>query len=285
MSGDMHDLLIRMADELDNYRQLLTDDRREVHALAAEARAALAAAPEGEVGELVAWLRLNGDSFAAGRRHAHDLTFQSFHRAADLLEQLAAAAPAVVPDGPAVPNGRGPASVVGEPSDAEVLAVRPMLEQVAAMGDCIGANTVGAIMAISDRAAAWLAENPPGKLIAIEPRGCPIPGACSCVQPAPPAEGEVGELVKRLRDWHTISTLEERARAAELLQRQHPAPVPVSERLPGDQLCWWYEPDEEDGYGGRWTLLRIRGGTGTYTHWLPAHALPLPAPQGGEGEG
>jgi len=282
MSSDMHDLLSRMADELDNYRQLLTDDRREVHALATEARAALAAAPEGEVGELVAWLRERVHEclqapWTPGIKH--------FGRAATLLEQLAAAAPAVVPDGPAVPNGRGPASVVGEPSDAEVLAVRPMLEQVAAMGDCIGANTVGAIMAISDRAAAWLAENPPGKLIAIEPRGCPIPGACSCVQPAPPAEGEVGELVKRLRDWHTISTLEERARAAELLQRQHPAPVPVSERLPGDQLCWWYEPDEEDGYGGRWTLLRIRGGTGTYTHWLPAHALPLPAPQGGEGEG
>jgi hypothetical protein len=31
-----------MADELDHYRQLLMDDRRETHALAAEARAALA---------------------------------------------------------------------------------------------------------------------------------------------------------------------------------------------------------------------------------------------------
>jgi hypothetical protein len=53
-------------------------------------------------------------------------------------------------------------------------------------------------------------------------------------------------------------------------------PIPVSERLPGDQLCWWYEPDEEDGYGGMWTLLRIRGGTACYSHWLPADALPLP---------
>ena len=40
---DLHDLITRMADELDHYRQLLTDDRREVHALAMEARAALAA--------------------------------------------------------------------------------------------------------------------------------------------------------------------------------------------------------------------------------------------------
>ena len=37
---DVRDLISRMADELDYYRQLLTDDRREVHALAVEARAA-----------------------------------------------------------------------------------------------------------------------------------------------------------------------------------------------------------------------------------------------------
>ena len=48
MSGDIRDLLSRMADELDHYRQILSDDRREVHALAAEARAALAAEPVGE---------------------------------------------------------------------------------------------------------------------------------------------------------------------------------------------------------------------------------------------
>lgn len=35
-------LCARMADELDHYRQLLMDDRRETHALATEARAALA---------------------------------------------------------------------------------------------------------------------------------------------------------------------------------------------------------------------------------------------------
>lgn len=59
--------------------------------------------------------------------------------------------------------------------------------------------------------------------------------------------------------------------------RPTPTPVPVSEGLPGDQLSWWYEPDEWlQGQGG-WNLLRIRGGTGTFTHWLPAHALPLPS--------
>jgi hypothetical protein len=45
---DFRDLCARMADELDHYRQLLMDDRRETHALAAEARAALAQPePEG----------------------------------------------------------------------------------------------------------------------------------------------------------------------------------------------------------------------------------------------
>jgi hypothetical protein len=39
---DFRALCARMADELDHYRQLLMDDRRETHVLAAEARAALA---------------------------------------------------------------------------------------------------------------------------------------------------------------------------------------------------------------------------------------------------
>ena len=36
------DLIKRLADELDHYRQLLMDDRRETHALATDARAYLA---------------------------------------------------------------------------------------------------------------------------------------------------------------------------------------------------------------------------------------------------
>ena len=55
-----------------------------------------------------------------------------------------------------------------------------------------------------------------------------------------------------------------------------PQPIPVAERLPGDQLCWWFEDGEECGYGSSWTLLRIRGCTTAFAHWLPANALPLP---------
>lgn len=39
---DLRELCARMADELDYCQQLLMDDRRETHALATEARAALA---------------------------------------------------------------------------------------------------------------------------------------------------------------------------------------------------------------------------------------------------
>lgn len=87
------------------------------------------------------------------------------------------------------------------PADPDALAARPLLEAVAQMGDCIGQHTVGQIMALSNRAASWLNENPPGQPVAIEPRGCPTPGACSCVQPVaptPPADGEVEELIWRL---------------------------------------------------------------------------------------
>ena len=100
------------------------------------------------------------------------------------------------------------------------------------------------------------------------------------------AAGDVAELVAALRHEAigctcTTLTSGDLRRAADLLERQAaPVPVAVSERLPGDALCWWYEPDEDDdlsGYGGCWTLLRIRGAVSFYTHWLPAHALPLPS--------
>ena len=48
---DLRALCARMADELDHYRQLVMDDRREVHSLAVEARAALAQ-PEPDVSQL-----------------------------------------------------------------------------------------------------------------------------------------------------------------------------------------------------------------------------------------
>lgn len=79
------------------------------------------------------------------------------------------------------------------------------------------------------------------------------------------------------KGWVTSFNADTLVRLIEEHYAELAKPVPVSERLPGDQLCWWLEPDEEDeAYGSSWTLLRIRGGTSSYTHWLPAQALPLP---------
>ena len=139
--------------------------------------------------------------------------------------------------------------------------------------------------------------------VAIEPRGCPTPGACSCVEPAPPTEGEVAELVRRLRyakqngnwipssiHWGLDDGTEHQgsicvgsnhaadcSRAAELLERQQPLPVAVSERLPGDALCWWFTPESGEEYG--WWVLETHGmeREPQPTHWLPIEALPQPS--------
>jgi hypothetical protein len=76
------------------------------------------------------------------------------------------------------------------------------LERVAQLGDVIGRQTVAQVQQLANQAAVWLRENPPGQPVAIEPRGCPTPGACSCVEPTPsaPEPGEVGELV----EWLTM---------------------------------------------------------------------------------
>jgi hypothetical protein len=56
----------------------------------------------------------------------------------------------------------------------------------------------------------------------------------------------------------------------------HHAPVPVSERLPGPEDCldegwaWFFSPR----VGWRQAVLPV---SPAFTHWLPAHALPLPA--------
>lgn len=111
---------------------------------------------------------------------------------------------------------------------ADALAARPLLEQVSRLGR-IGAPAMSEIVVISNRAAAWLRENPPGQQVAIEPRGCPTPGACSCVESAPPATepGELGELVAELKrqareareaGWATDA--QTFTRAAALLQQQ-----------------------------------------------------------------
>ena len=68
---------------------------------------------------------------------------------------------------------------------AEALAARPLLEQMARLQHSHHSNPWSQMLTLSSRAAAWLEENSPGQPVAIEPPTCPIPGACSCVEPAP----------------------------------------------------------------------------------------------------
>ena len=122
-------------------------------------------------------------------------------------------------------------------------------------------------------------------------------------RPAPAPAGEVAELVRRLRyvkqngnsipsriHWGLDDGTEHQgsiyvgsnhaadcARAADLLEQRHPAPVPVSERLPGPEDC-----DVGRCYWGRqvnsrrwsWTFSIDPQGD---THWLPASVQSLPA--------
>ena len=176
---------------------------------------------------------------------------------------------------------------------AETLAARPLLEQVAAMAGCT----------ISSRAAAWLRDNPPGQPVRIEPRGCPTPGACSCVEPAPaaPETGEVEELVNSLTlisDGMNALNHEADswvvARAVTLLQQQ----AAELDALRGVAVAVSQRPWERGGWcdhEGRCWLGSV-GSRSNDPGWvyrkpcdvlhqtisLSHNAIPLPAPQAGE---
>jgi hypothetical protein len=105
--------------------------------------------------------------------------------------------------------------------------------------------------------------------------------------PQPPAAGEVAAALIELRS--TVMGLGQMGmyvaaqrveRAADLLQRHHPQPVPVSERLPGpedwdgDGRCWIFMPDI--GTDPSWRLTDPRDIGPYHTHYLPANALPNP---------
>ena len=59
---------------------------------------------------------------------------------------------------------------------------------------------------------------------------------------------------------------------------QPPQPIPLSERLPGPEdcdgmgRCWWIEFDQQ--WFAAWVCDSVPPRRAT--HWLPAHALPLP---------
>ena len=74
------DLIQRLADELDHYRQLLMDDRRETHALANEARAYLAKPVS------------DGPAVLGSREPASVITYSTSKELLERIETLEAAA-------------------------------------------------------------------------------------------------------------------------------------------------------------------------------------------------
>jgi hypothetical protein len=139
---------------------------------------------------------------------------------------------AVLAARPAAPSA--PEPVPDKPADS--LAARPLLEKLARLDDLVGIN-VAEVRQLADQAAAWLRANPPGQPVAIEPRGCPLPGACSCVVPGARPAPEVEDLIRCLQiRAHLLgaegASLSQRGdayyfdRAATLLQ-QRSAPAPA----------------------------------------------------------
>jgi|GEM_PF-3752735 len=126
---DYRALCARMADELDHYRQLLMDDRRETHALASEARAALAQ-PEPQGPTQKEAVSLYSEVMAA--HDCQTLGEMAEHFARAVLARWGR--PAIAPDGPAVSDDREPASVTDQITRqlqrrATVLLIRKVIDQ------------------------------------------------------------------------------------------------------------------------------------------------------------
>lgn len=182
-------------------------------------------------------------------------------------------------DEPAVPEGRDPAAVTKQPSDAE-----QVLRLAAIIREVDGNHSKGA---------AALAESildHPGFRVVLASWG-----TSNLTQTKlSPAAGEVVGLVKMLKGiayWRLHGTdkptpfdIRQAARltrAAELLQRQALVPVSVSEPLPGPEDCdaegrCWFGTPGCDVWGASWVLRKRSHQRNGITSWLPAHSLPLP---------
>ena len=106
-------------------------------------------------------------------------------------------------------------------------------------------------------------------------------------EPQGPSDEDLDALFTEVDQSGESESWRTYARAA-LARWGRPAiePVPVSERLPGPEdcdeegLCWWWDSD------CRQTEAWCRGlseyASGSYSHWLPHWALPVPGVEGAD---
>jgi hypothetical protein len=258
-----------MANELDRYRRILHDGRSPCHPLATEARVALSE-PDPErltdeelsepLGDLIdKWCQ------EGMQVKPHGTSFPVAHYVASKAFQYGLCKGRSAPE--------GPFSLIELATQWNAQADEFNQWDSLGLGEQIGWAQARAIAADRARRSA----------------------------PEPPADGEVATIAARLKELaHAVT--EERwcefsmrvpaqplrdadlvlTRAADLLSRlSPPQPIPVSERLPGPEdcdaagMCWWWCFPAE-----RWLRCGIPKPDPTsqiHTHWLPAHALPLPS--------
>ena len=326
---DHRTLITQLCAELDHCRRMLLDDRQVTHPLADRARAALAHQPDFRA--LCAELLLFSEQ--AGEICTCEGLWPKCDPNYTLLNRANAA---LVADGPAVPEGREPASVVGEPSDEELLAFVPQgssesdfylpkgLPSNWVDGDFIAPPEAvvafaRAVLARWGHQSALPDEGEVAELVAdlrgtargLESQAYPhtaalITRAADLLEqrhpaPVPPAEGEVAELVAWLLEEAVRAANSDASRSAgmltwaaqvlgehaDLLQRQHPQPVAVSERpweregwCDAEGRCWAWHPfdPESDEVGDYWTRIPRHwiDDIGIWSHCLPHYALPTP---------
>lgn len=119
---------------------------------------------------------------------------------------------------------------------------------------------------------------PPGVQRAID-RACAALAEPEPEEPTPagPSDDELDELFTDIDQSGEPESWRAFARAVlARWGRPAPQPVPVSDRLPGpgdcdaEGECYWFNPKGS----GAWYQNTYQG---NYTHWLPAHALPMPS--------
>ena len=252
MTSPYRAMIARMADELDHYRQLLMDDRREVHALATEARALLAQpGPEGLTDEKLLELmpqQFRDDLATVSRTAAHGAgpgITPGIFRVSLNTGALDYARAAIAADRARRPTPQPPAD--GEVGYA-LLEVRVLVDELCDAGKWIAAQRLTRAADLLERL---------------------VSPACYVLDPG---TGAIASL--EAADPGRIERLPLLAPVAQ--------PVAVSERpwekeagwLDLDNECWWCPPDGTP----YWSFANPQM---VYGGWvLPFNALPLPQADG-----